>query len=274
MEYRIDELARAAGMTVRNVRGYQDRGLLPAPRKAGRVGVYTDAHLARLRLIGQLLERGYTFGHIAELIEAWQRGRDLTQVLGLEQVLTAPWSEEITDYLTTGELAALFGPVDPELLERAVRLGVIRPDGDRFAVPSPQLLHAGAELAAAGIPLAAVLDLDEALAADIDTVARRLVDAVAAYIVPGYPADRPLDGGELDRLAALARRLRPLAQMSVQAHLARARARAVTSVLGERVAAMAAAQGPAKQAPVKQAPVKQAPVKQAPVKQAPAEQAS
>jgi DNA-binding transcriptional MerR regulator len=238
MEYRIDELARAAGMTVRNVRGYQDRGLLPAPRRDGRVGVYTDAHLARLRLIGQLLERGYTLGHIAELIEAWQRGRDLTQVLGLEQVLTDPWSDEIGDYVTGAQLAELFGPADPAALDRAVRLGVIKPDGDRFAVPSPRLLHAGAELIAAGIPLAAVLDLDEAIARHADAVAHRLVEAVATYLVPGQDA-APTDA-ELARLATLIRRLRPLAQMSVQANLASAMERKVRSVLGERIAALAA----------------------------------
>ena len=63
-DYRIDELAREAGTTVRNVRAYQDRGLLPPPRRSGRVGLYTDAHLARLRLIGTMLERGYTLGNI------------------------------------------------------------------------------------------------------------------------------------------------------------------------------------------------------------------
>jgi DNA-binding transcriptional MerR regulator len=240
MEYRIDELAGAAGMTVRNVRVYQDRGLLPPPRREGRVGVYSEAHLARLRLIGQLLERGYTFGHIAELIEAWQRGRDLTQVLGLEQVLTDPWSDEIGDYVTGGQLAAMFGQIDPAALDRAIELGVIRPEGDRFAVPSPQLLHAGAELVAAGIPLGAVLDLDRAIAASAEAIAAALVTAVAAHLVPDPPRDAVMTDHELAGLAALIRRLRPLAQMSVQANLAQAMERKVRSVLGERMAGLAA----------------------------------
>ena len=41
-EYRIDELARLAGATVRNIRVYQDRGLLAPPRRDGRVGIYTS----------------------------------------------------------------------------------------------------------------------------------------------------------------------------------------------------------------------------------------
>jgi DNA-binding transcriptional MerR regulator len=225
-------------MTVRNVRGYQDRGLLPAPRREGRVGVYTEAHLARLRLIGQLLERGYTLSHIAELIEAWQRGRDLTQVLGLEQVLTDPWSDEIGDSVTSAQLGELFGAVDEAVLDRAERLGVLQPEGDRVAVPSPRLLHAGAELAAAGIPLTAVLDLDEAIAGHAEAVAHRLVEAVATYLGPSRHA--ALTDDELARLAGLIRRLRPLAEMSVQANLARAMERKVRSVLGERIAAMAA----------------------------------
>src|SRR5689334_12317394 len=59
-EYTVDELARAAETTVRNVRAYQDRGLLAPPERRGRSGIYTDSHLSRLRIIGQLLERGYT----------------------------------------------------------------------------------------------------------------------------------------------------------------------------------------------------------------------
>jgi hypothetical protein len=54
----IDQLAREAGTTVRNVRAYQERGLLPPPDREGRVGVYGEGHLARLRLIASLAERG------------------------------------------------------------------------------------------------------------------------------------------------------------------------------------------------------------------------
>jgi len=84
VEYRIDELARLAGTTVRNVRAYQDRGLLPPPRRSGRVGLYTRQHLARLELITRLLERGYTLANIGELISAWEAGTDVAGLLGLE----------------------------------------------------------------------------------------------------------------------------------------------------------------------------------------------
>src|SRR6476469_5833908 len=136
-EYRIDDLARAAGTTVRNVRVYQDRGLLPPPRREGRTGVYGEPHLARLRLIGQLLEKGYTFAHIGEFLEAWQRGRNLTDLLGLEEVLTTPWSDEVDDYVTAEQLEELFGDeLTPENMELALAQQLVVVDGDRLRVPS------------------------------------------------------------------------------------------------------------------------------------------
>ena len=67
-EYRIDDLAREAGTTVRNVRVYQDRGLLPPPRREGRAGIYTDVHLGRLRLSGLLAWWFWLWVHILFLI--------------------------------------------------------------------------------------------------------------------------------------------------------------------------------------------------------------
>ena len=66
-EYRIAELARQAGITVRTLRYYRERRLLPPPRREGRIGWYSQAHLDRLRVIGQLLDRGHTLGGIGEL---------------------------------------------------------------------------------------------------------------------------------------------------------------------------------------------------------------
>ena len=93
-EYSIDELARAANTTVRNVRAYQDRGLVPPPERRGRVGVYGETHLSRLRIIGQLLARGYTLVSIADLIGAWESGSDLGGLLGLESAVSSPWGDE------------------------------------------------------------------------------------------------------------------------------------------------------------------------------------
>ncbi|AZK95151.1 MULTISPECIES: MerR family transcriptional regulator [Streptomyces] len=82
-EYRIEDLAQLSGATVRTIRAYQDRGLLPKPERRGRSNVYGAAHLTRLRQISGLLDRGYTLASIRELLEAWDTGRGLEGVLGL-----------------------------------------------------------------------------------------------------------------------------------------------------------------------------------------------
>src|SRR6478609_3378878 len=62
--YRVAELAEAAGVSVRTVRFYRERRLLQPPRKEGRIAWYGEEHLARLRLIAELLERGVAQGYV------------------------------------------------------------------------------------------------------------------------------------------------------------------------------------------------------------------
>lgn len=80
-EYRITELADICGVSVRNIRVYQGRGLLPPPEIKGRTGWYFPEHVSRLKLISQLLERGYTFATISELLLAAEYGLTVEKVL-------------------------------------------------------------------------------------------------------------------------------------------------------------------------------------------------
>ncbi|MGW6902554.1 MerR family transcriptional regulator [Streptomyces sp. NPDC054919] len=81
-EYRITELAALAGLPVRTVRFYRERGLLAHPRRQGRVVVYTHRHLERLRAIKALLERGHTLNGIAHLTLAYKSGVSIGELLG------------------------------------------------------------------------------------------------------------------------------------------------------------------------------------------------
>jgi DNA-binding transcriptional MerR regulator len=239
-EYRIDELAQAAGVTVRNVRAYQDRGVLPPPRLRGRVGLYDDSHLARLRLIGQLLGRGHTLAGIADLLSAWERGRNLSDLLGLEKVLTDPWSDETPGLIDTAELVEMFGQ-EPEsdelgaLLRLAQEHGFLVAEGDRFKVPSPRLLHVGAELVAAGIPLPDVFVIAGQLRDDCAVIARRFVD-LAHHHGP-LQVDPLLIGPDVPEIAAFIQRLRPLAHVAVDALLAQSMEAEIRARLGDQIAA-------------------------------------
>jgi len=79
----VDQLARLAGTTTRNVRAYQTLGLLPRPTLRGRTGLYRRDHLDRLRAILRLQRQGFSLGAVGSLFAAWEQGLTLAQVLGL-----------------------------------------------------------------------------------------------------------------------------------------------------------------------------------------------
>ncbi|PRX47503.1 MerR-like DNA binding protein [Prauserella shujinwangii] len=234
-EYRVDDLARAAGTTVGNVRVYQDRDLLPPPMRRGRVAVYSEAHLARLRLILGLLERGYTFAQIREMLTAWESGRDLGDLLGLEQVLTQPWTDEAPQRIPLAELAAEFrGHGGAGTLDRLERLGVLQRDGANVIVHSPRLLNTGRELLAAGVPMAAVLELAGHVRRHTDELAATFLHMVEDHVLPSRDKDWTPNAGEVPELTDRAARLRPLAQATVAAFLAHSMSRALNDWIAGR----------------------------------------
>ncbi len=239
-EYSIDELSREAGMTVRNVRAYQEKGLLPPPERRGRKGVYGPMHLSRLRIIGQLLERGYTLANIGEMLEAWQKGQDLSQLLGLEAAITSPWSDEPAGYYSIGELLKLFrlsyGPASFRLLDEAVKIGVLQREGRRFRAPSPRLIQTGAELVGMGIPLSELLAVVRSVRAKVEPVTEQLVSLVLPLIDRYGGEDKVPPPEAVPELADLIWRLRPLAKLAINAEVDRAMERAVNKYFGDRLA--------------------------------------
>ncbi|MBB5918736.1 DNA-binding transcriptional MerR regulator [Nocardia transvalensis] len=175
-EYTIDELAHAAGTTVRSLRVYHERGVLPPPRVKGRTGFYGEEHLNRVRVIGRLLNRGIKLNGIKELINAWDRGDDLGDILGVgtgEELAAATPS---ADTLTAAELAQRYRDV-PQGLSRVVGLGLYEPvDAVTYSVADRTLLDIAEQFAAAGMPDDAILEELERLRADCDRIARRFVD--------------------------------------------------------------------------------------------------
>ncbi|MET7450415.1 MerR family transcriptional regulator [Streptomyces sp. NPDC005574] len=225
--YRIEDLAHRSGATVRTIRAYQDRGLLPRPERRGRANVYTDAHLERLHRIAGLLDRGYTLASIKELLEAWDSGRGLGGVLGLVAEVDGPWTDEEAVRVSRSELAARFGGIsDDAAVTEAMELGVLKPvpgDDDHFLVPSPQELAVAVELHSAGVPLSAIAGHLRELRVQVEHIASRFLEFTTEHVFARYldGSHRPTDA-EAAEAASLVRRLRPLAQQTVDAELARA----------------------------------------------------
>jgi DNA-binding transcriptional MerR regulator len=173
-EFTIDELARAADTTVRSVRVYHERGILPPPELRGRTGYYRTAHLTRLRTVARLLERGMKLAGIKELFDTWDRGEGLAEVLGFIDEVATRYHQDPDKTIAVNDLKDWYAD-SPEGLDRAVALGVFEPteDPETYRVLSRQLPRFGGRLIAAGVPLERVLDELEALKADCDRIAAR-----------------------------------------------------------------------------------------------------
>ncbi|MEV0776635.1 MerR family transcriptional regulator [Streptomyces sp. NPDC050428] len=206
-EYRMKELADAAGITVRTVRFYRERGLIPPPRREGRIAWYDSHHLARLRTIAALLERGHTLTGIADLATAFDSGRDVGEVLGLGEP-----TEETPVRLTPEELADHFeGEVTAENLATALELGYLATDGDDLVHISRRLLDVSAALVRAGVPLSAVFEAAREIRAHADALAELFATTLRTHAT-GTPPEtlRPLAKSVVDAELSMAmdRRLR------------------------------------------------------------------
>ncbi|MBO8195882.1 MerR family transcriptional regulator [Streptomyces oryzae] len=222
-------MAEAAGITARTLRFYRERKLLPPPRREGRIAWYGEHHLARLHSITALLARGHTLGGIADLLDAFEKGRDVrsaAEVMGLDSTVFTPFSEETPVRLSPEELADYFqGDVTAENLAASLDLGYVAIDGDEFVHTSRRLLEGSAELVAKGIPLADVLKAARELRAQTDEIAATFARIFRSHLLP---QQHTTDPAELNDLLA---RLAPLAKQVVEAELGLALDRRVRAEL-------------------------------------------
>ncbi|MCX4396094.1 MerR family transcriptional regulator [Streptomyces sp. NBC_00264] len=198
----MEELAKEAGIPVRTVRFYRERGLISPPRREGRIAWYDDHHLARLRTITGLLERGHTLTGIADLARTFESGRDVAEVLGLGEP-----TEETPVRLTPEQLADYFeGETTPENLAAALELGYLATDGDEIVHISRRLLEVSSQLVREGVPLSTVLAAGRRVREHADALAELFVGVLEGQ--GGDETEPP--------------QLRPLARAVVDAELSMA----------------------------------------------------
>jgi DNA-binding transcriptional MerR regulator len=218
-EYRIDDLARLAGTTTRNIRVYRDRGLLPPPLRVGRIALFNDTHLTRLRLITSMLDRGYNIAHVREMLSAWEEGKDLGDVLGLETAIVGTWTTEKSATMPLAEAQRLVN--DVKAFDRLVRLQVIRVDGAQATITRPKLVEAFNEMRGYGVSMEKLIDLHEQIVPLVDQISEMLVRAGAEHVADrikpreALPADT-----EIAELITMLIRFRTQAVSSVTATLA------------------------------------------------------
>jgi DNA-binding transcriptional MerR regulator len=228
--YGLAGLAEASGVSERTIRYYQAEHLLPPPVKKGRDAVYGDEHRDRLTLIAELRDRGLTLQTIGELVSTRQPMRTVSEWLGVDATLSAPWSDDRPAAITHDELVALvddYGDVRPGLIAELhdARYVELQPDG-MWLIPSPALLDHALQLRQAGIDV-------EVSAMMRDLLRRRLSNAVADTVkLLVERAGAGFAGGATpEELATAVGALRPIARETSSVILAQEVERALANLV-------------------------------------------
>lgn len=212
MEYRVEQLAASAGMRVDTLRFYQSRGLLPAPRREGRVAIYEEAHLDRLRRIRDLQRQGFTLDQI---------GRVLERGAASDEPLFAALVEERVGAraLTREELAREAGLPEP-MIQAATAAGLFQPlhvDGEeRFSEADVEMARVGIALLDSGFPLHVLLGEAVSHAEHVQSLCDRAVDLFDDHVRKAGPAS-----GDDEAITVAFQKLLPLVTRLVAVHFQR-----------------------------------------------------
>ncbi len=171
----IDELARISGVTVRNIRAYQARGLLPPPQVRARTGYYGPGHEARLELIKELQGEGVKLDVIKKLLDT--TGGSTEQVVRFIRAVRTLFAVEDRQIVTLGEFVERFSKTDPNLVKRAQKMGLLTEISEgQYEETSPRLMAAAQAMTEMGIPMTRSLDVVEQLRQHADGIAKVYVD--------------------------------------------------------------------------------------------------
>ncbi|WP_244929583.1 MerR family transcriptional regulator [Nocardioides sp. W7] len=233
-EFVVEELSRRTSVSVRSLRSYQSRRLLPPPEVRGRTGFYGPEHVARVRLIQDLRAAGLKLDGIARMLDDDVRADD--QLLAFTQQARGMFGDDQPRTTTVEELVARFR-IRPdeaaEVLGAAVRLGLLREGADgQLEELAPRLLAAGeAAMASLGLSVTEALDLLARLRKHADGVARIYVELFVARVwEPFVAAGRPPE--QWSDVQRSLNALRELATEALDATFELAMARRVDQTLG------------------------------------------
>ncbi|UGY94468.1 MerR family transcriptional regulator [Streptomyces gobiensis] len=207
----VDELAARAGVTVRTVRFYSTRGLLPPPEIGPRrVGRYGPDHLSRLALIEELQSQGMTLSAIERYVQ--QLPEDLSAYdLAIHRALVASWMPDTADEVTREQLARRSGrELTEEDLERLVAMSVLESTDDPavFRV-DPGMLPLGVRLLDVPMSLESILAARKVVLEHTREVARELSQLFRAEVWEPYREREPAPE-QVERMKSLSAHMQPL----------------------------------------------------------------
>lgn len=229
----IDQLSARTGVSVRTIRFYAARGLLPPPQLRGRTGLYGPDHVARLELVVELSALGFTLAAVETQLQQLPATMDAVD-LSLHRALLASWVPEQVETIDRKELERRAGrSLEADDLITLQELGVISDVNDRkITLHGSTTLALGLAILESGLPdqflrraHKLIEDHTDALATDLMMLFQRQV--LQPYRDQGRPAE------ERDRLARIMSQLRPIAVRDVVTTFGRAINRTIRGVTTE-----------------------------------------
>jgi DNA-binding transcriptional MerR regulator len=223
MTYRVEQLAAAADVSVDTVRYYQAQRLLPPPRRQGRLALYGEEHVERIREVRALQRKGLTLAAIRRVLEGrlGAADQDLAAAVAAVRAEDGTESEEL---LTLEELAQRSGVAAPLLqaFERAgVRLGRAGDAGHRYTGADVEMVRLGLRLLQSGLPLPELLDLARDHDLHVRAVAERAVELFDDHIRARVRATVADDAEAAERLVTAFREIFPAVTRLVAHHFRR-----------------------------------------------------
>ena len=238
----IEQLAHESGMSVRNIRNHQTRGLLPPPEVRARIGYYGQRHVERLRLIQQMQAEGLKLSGIERMLGGESNWAE--RFADLRRAITVPFETEAAEVVSLEELQERFGPdATGKSLRHAQELGVLVDLGNgTYEAPSPALLRAAQEVVDRGVPLPAALTAIQRV--------KRSAEAASAEFVNLFMEElwKPFDAaGQPDErwpeMTESIERLRPIASEALLAVFRPALAAAIEEAFGKAMEEQAKRKG-------------------------------
>ncbi|MFP8960633.1 MerR family transcriptional regulator [Streptomyces nanhaiensis] len=207
----VDELAARAGVTVRTIRFYSTRGLLPPPEIGPRrVGRYGPGHLSRLALIEELQHQGMTLAAIERYLR--QLPPDLSpEDLALHRALVASWAPDAEAEATREKLERRAGrPLTEEDLDRLAAMNVLArtDDPDVFRI-DPVILHLGVRLLEVPVSLKTLLAAREVVLEHSREAARELSRMFKEEVWDPYRR-RESDPEQVETMRTLSAHMQPM----------------------------------------------------------------
>ena len=212
-ELTIDQLAHRTGMSARNIRAHQSRGLLAPPTLRGRTGYYTDTHIARIELIQRLQRDGFSLTLIKRLLRAARQSTE--EVQRLSDAIHGPFGDEQPSVVELPDLQQRFHSKSAEVLSRLEELRMLRTLGNgKVELVTPQAFQGGEVLSEMGASAEELVDAAADVRRHVDAIARICLRLFLDHVwLPFEEAGRPDEG--LEPVLEAIERLRPLVSSTV-----------------------------------------------------------